>query len=1123
MLCARCQAEIPAGARFCAACGAPVGVPCPHCATPIFVGQRFCTGCGADAAQGTPAVAGAATAAVRGAVAAAAAAMAPPAAPAPAGIPIDASDDGERRQATVMFSDLSGYTALNESSDPEDVEALMARIKSDASAVIERHGGTVNQFVGDEIMALFGIPVARRDDARSAVEAALELHGVVDAYLATLEPAFAQSLAMHTGIATGLVVARRSDARAGDFALTGDAVNTAARLRSAAASREVVVSATTWQQVSDAFDAEATAPMAVKGKDQPLVAYRVRGARKAPAGDATPLVGRDDELRDFLAWAEACRQRRRSRVVIVRGDPGVGKSRLVAEFVARARALGFSCHTASVLDFGAETGRDAVRSLARGLLGVDGSAAESARRTAIDRASAARPMAAEQLLFLHDLLDVAPPAEQRALAAAMSTTAREQGSLHVLCDVVAAVGAAAPLLLVVEDIHWADTWTLERLAALAVLAAKQPLLLVMTTRFAGDPSAGAWRTALHGAPLTGIDLGPLTLDDSHRLAALSSTMPATLVASCVERAEGNPLFLLQLLLDAGAAAQTRLPGSIQALVHTRMDRLAGEDKAALQAASVLGQRFSAEALRHLLDRAAYDPRPLVENFLVRADAGEFMFCHALIRDGAYASLLHKRRRALHTRAAEWFASRDGALAAEHFDRADDPRAAAAYLDASLTPAEQCRHAAALVLVERGLALAVAPDTRFALLMAQGRLLLELGRPGDAIEAARAALAAASSAGERARALIAMAAGMRLNERIAEGLAALDEAEPLATEAALALDLSRLHHLRGNLLFPLGRVTDCVTEHELARRFARDAGSLEAEAAAIGGLGDGYYLQGRMRSAHQQFRSCVAMARAHGFGRLEVANLYMIGWSGLHLAEISAGASVGHEAIALAMRASQPRAEMMARQLVTSVEGLLRGGHEEAERQAAAALTLARTLGARRFEAQTLGVCAVLALRDGQQERARRLVDEALALCRLHGMGHIGPWLHGVRALTESEPAARSHWLDEGERQLALGSVSHNHVDLRGIAIDALLEVGDLDGVERNCVRIESYTAQEPLPLHDWIVRRGRALARVARGERDDALAASLRALHDEGTRAELKVLLPALDRAIARVGAASAG
>jgi len=1098
MTCARCQADIPAGARFCPSCGAPVGVPCPQCAAPIFAGQRFCTGCGADAAPAASTVP-----------------------VSPASSTAGPNEEGERRHATVMFSDLSGYTALNETFDPEEVEALMARVKADASAVIERHGGTVNQFVGDEIMALFGIPVARRDDARRAVAAALDLHAVVDAYLATLEPAFARSLAMHTGIATGLVVARRSDARAGDFALTGDTVNTAARLRSAAASREVVVSATTWQQVSDAFDAESTAPLALKGKDQALVAYRILGARKASAGDATALVGRDEELRDFRALAEACAQRRRSRVVIVRGDPGVGKTRLVAEFVAIGRDLGFSCHGAPVLDFGAETGRDAVRSLARSMLGVDGAADEATRRRAIERASQARSMAPEQLLFLHDLLDVAPPAELRALAAAMSTTAREQGSLHALCDIVATVGAALPLLLVVEDIHWADAWTLERLAALAVLAAKQPLLLVMTTRFAGDPSAGAWRTSLHGAPLTGIDLGPLTGEDSQRLAALSSTMPAALVASCVERAEGNPLFLLQLLLDAGAAAQTSLPGSIQALVHTRMDRLAGEDKAAMQAASVLGQRFAIEALRHLLDRAGYDPRLLVENFLVRADSGEFMFCHALIRDGAYASLLHKRRRALHARAAEWFASRDSVLAAEHFDRADDPRAAAAYLEASLTLSEQFRHAAALALVERGLALAVAQETRFALLMARGRLLVEIGRPGDAIEAARAALEAASNGGERARALIAMAAGMRVNDRIADGLAALDEAEPLATASALALDLSRLHHLRGNLLFPLGRDADCVREHEVARRLARDAGSLEAEAAAMGGLGDGYYLQGRMRSANRQFQACVAMARANGFGRLEVANLSMIGWTGMHLAELSAAAAAGQEAIALALRASQPRAEMMAHSLVASVDGLFRGQRDEAERQLAAALALARTLGARRFEAQALGVRAMLELRDGQREHARQLVDEALAVCRIHGMGHIGPWLHGVRALAEDDADARSRWLDEGERQLSLGCVSHNHVQLREAAIDALLEIGDLEGVERNCVRIERYTAQEPLATSDWIVGRGRALVRVARGERGDPLSATLQTLRDEGTRAEMFTLVPALDAAIAQVASAS--
>jgi hypothetical protein len=162
------------------------------------------------------------------------------------------------------------------------------------------------------------------------------------------------------------------------------------------------------------------------------------------------------------------------------------------------------------------------------------------------------------------------------------------------------------------------------------------------------------------------------------------------------------------------------------------------------------------------------------------------------------------------------------------------------------------------------------------------------------------------------------------------------------------------------------------------------------------------------------------------------------------------------------------------------------------------------------------------LRGGQRERARQLVDEGLAVCRIHGMGHIGPWLHGIRALAEEADAdARSRWLEEGERQLALGCVSHNHVQLREIAIDALLEIGDVEGVERNCVRIERYMAQEPLAMSEWIVRRARALARVARGERGDAIGATLQVLRDEGTRAEIFALVPALEAAIAQVDAAS--
>ena len=1082
MPCPRCQADQLPGARFCGSCGAALAAACAQCGAALADGLRFCTGCGHEV-----------------------------------GTSRASEDEGERRHATVMFADLCGYTALNEAQDPEVVEAVMARIKADATTVIERHGGTVNQFVGDEIMALFGVPLAHRDDARSAVTAALELHRVVDDFVATLGPAIAAGLAMHTGINTGLVVTRRSDARAGDYALTGDAVNTAARLRGLAEPGEVVVSADTWRQVADYFEGEANAPVDVKGKEQPLVAYRVRGPRQAAdGGGGGSLVGREEEQRDFRAIAEACAERQRSRVLVVRGDPGVGKSRLVAEFVASARSLGFSCHGAAVLDFGAETGRDAVRSLARSLLGVPGTSDEATRRDAIERSHAANPVAPERRLFLYDLLDVAPPPDLRALAAAISVGARQKGSLQALCDLATGSGSKMPLLLVVEDIHWADAWTLERLAALAVLAARQPLLLVMTTRFAGDPTAGAWRTMLHGAPLLGIDLAPLRADEALRLALQTSAMSPALAQSCVERAEGNPLFLLQLLLNAGEAAQSSLPGSIQALVHTRMDRLAPAHKFALQSAAVLGQRYTVEALRHLIDDPVYDCRLLEEHFLVRADGSEFMFCHALIRDGAYASLLHKRRRALHARAAGWFASRDLILAAEHFDRAEDSRAPGAYLAASEALSAQFHHQAALTLVERGLAIAAEQPVRFALLIARGHLLVDLGRSADAIEACRLALAGAASATERAQALLVMAAGMRLNDRIAEGLAALDEAEPLAQAAGLSLELARLHHLRGNLLFPLGRHAECLREHGLAREHARQSGSLEAEAAALGGLGDGYYLQGRMHSAHQQFRECVALARAQGFGRLEVANLSMVGWSGLYLARIADAAAVGHEAISLARQASQPRAELMARGLVAWIDGVIRDRRDEARAQTQAALQLIRSLGARRFEAQMLAVNALLALRQGQREEAVEFAEESLAICRTHGMGHIGPWAYGVRALIETEPTARLRFLDEGERQLTLGCVSHNHVQLRELAIDALLEIGDWNGVDANCDRIRVYTADEPLPVSNFSIARGTALARFGRGERGDALRAQLGALHEEGTRAELNSYLPALAGALER-------
>jgi hypothetical protein len=208
--------------------------------------------------------------------------------------------------------------------------------------------------------------------------------------------------------------------------------------------------------------------------------------------------------------------------------------------------------------------------------------------------------------------------------------------------------------------------------------------------------------------------------------------------------------------------------------------------------------------------------------------------------------------------------------------------------------------------------------------------------------------------------------------------------------------------------------------------------------------------------------------------------------------------------------------MMGRLLVGWVEALVRGRLDAAERQADSALEIARSLGARRFEANLLGLSAVIELRRGNRTHARELAQSAMATCRQHGMGHGGPWTYGVCALVETDPNVRLSLLEEGEKQLTRGCVSHNFIQLRELAIDALLEMGDWDGVVTNCERIRAYTADEPLAMCDFVVARGLALARFGRGERSTALQESLLSLQAEGAAAELNTFLPALEAALRR-------
>jgi len=1017
-------------------------------------------------------------------------------------VPAGVGEEGERRHATVMFSDLTGYTALNEAFDPEEVEQVMARIKREASRIIERHGGRVNQFVGDEVMALFGVPLTRRDDARHAVRAALELHAAVDGIAASLAARLGRHLSMHTGVHTGLVIARRSDTRSGDYTLTGDTVNTAARLRGLAEPGEVVVSPQTWQQVADYFEAQAGTAVEVKGKERPLLPYRILSERPVPQGGSRPLIGRAEELQQFGMVLQGCVQRRRGRVVLVRGDPGMGKSRLVAEFADTAREQGLTCNLTTIQDFGARTGHDAIRGLVQDWMGLAPDADEASRAAAIALQFGAGTDGAVHQPFLYELLDVTPPTEARAVLSAVDAAVRQRSTLDALTFLLRSELEQGPTLVLVEDIHWADAWTLQQIASLLALAAEGPLLAILTTRFAGDPTAGEWRTVLHGMPLTSMDLQPLERDDALRLAAGAASISDALLRSCVERAEGNPLFLEQLLLNAGDESSANLPGSIQALVQARMDRLSSTDKHALHAAAVWGQRVPMSMVRHLLDDPQYDARALAEQFLVRLQGDELQFSHALIRDGAYGSMLHARRRQLHCGAAEWVRERDVALAAEHFERAEDVRAAGAYLQASDQQSRQYHYSEALALVDRALALPDAGDAGFGLRLARARLLLEIGHANASIAAAGAAIDAARSDGDRALGLIAMASGMRIVDRMAEGLELLQEAQPLAERAGLVLDLSHLHELRGNLLFTQGRSDDCRQAHEQALALAREAGSAEAECAALGGLGDASYSSGNVLRGAGLIQQCVDMAREQGFLKVEMAYLPMVSWSMYYMLELPQALAVSERAITLAGRVHNPRAEMLARAQMVMVDGCIRGNHQQAMAHVDRALELAQMMGSRRFEAITWFFRSLLVMRGGDIAGARAHLATAFNMIG-EGMSFLGAQLYGLKGLLAEDASELHDALAAGEDLLAQGALSHNYFVYYDFAIQACIGVARWDEALRYCGALDTYTAAGPFPWATFICARGRALIRHGKGDRSAELLAELRRLSDVASDRQL--------------------
>jgi class 3 adenylate cyclase/tetratricopeptide (TPR) repeat protein len=1047
--CKACEFENREGRKFCASCGAALPAPCRDCGFANEAGDRFCGGCGR--LLGDEAVA-----------------------PAPTRT-ASAVPEGDRRPVTVLFCDLVGYTRLSSVLDPEDVHELLERFFATVDAVVDRFGGTIDKHIGDAAMALFGAPVAHGNDAVRAVRAALEIHASV----AKLGFNLPSPLAVHIGIAMGEVVASEVGGRRHrGYTVTGEAANVAARLIAEATSGETLVSDAVYRATGHSIAYEQVGPMTLKGLDRPIDVWRPTGANAA-AADGQTLVGRRAEMAQFRAVLDACIEGTSGAVILIRGEAGIGKTRLMEEFVSAAAASGLATHAGVVLDFGTERGHGAVRTVVARLLGLGPNASSDTVERMVETACGELKLQPDDALYLRDLLEQTQADETRAVYEAMDTAARLQGKERVLVELVKAAADRQPLLISVEDVHWADSETLSLLAAITRATAASRSVLAMTTRLEGDPLDGNWRGIAGGATFVTIDLSPLSPADALAMARRFVDADA-LATQFVERAGGNPLFLEQLLRSAGDLTDGRLPSSIQNVVLARTDLLSAEDRRAIQAASVLGQRFTLPHLRSLLQEPRYVCDTLIRSVLLRPIRDGLQFAHALVRDGVYGSLTHARRRELHKAAAELFVN-DPVLRAEHLDRARDAAAPRAYVEAAKTQADLFRHDQAVALATRGLALAADKRDIVDLALLLGDLEQNAGRGVESLAAYARALDASDAEADRRRALIGRAAANRLVARLDNAFSALAEAEPTAAEDRDDRALAEIHYLRGNLHFVRGELPACRSEHERALAAARRIDSPEWQARALSGLADAQYMDCRMATALRHFADCVDLCDAHGLARVAAPNSVMMGHCRQYNCDFDQGLSdmrKGHE---IAVRIGNRHGQMFA------IQGqgfclTLAGRYDKADELQPLALELARALNARRYEAVILAQCGEVALSKGHRSEAVALARAAREISDETGPGFVGPLIRGLLALTAGTPEEGEAELAAGEALLAKGAVGHNHFWLRRYASERALLLKDWDEAERQADALLGRMADEPLAYASCLAARAHGLARRGRGD-----------------------------------------
>ncbi len=989
-------------------------------------------------------------------------AAAPPADEDDAGVPQQAPRAMPTlREAVVLCVRDGGASTTRDASDPERERQRWTALETRVRTVAGRFGGHVDRIGEGEVLVVFGLAALAGNESDRAVRTAWELTAEPSTALRASEGAVA------CGIAAGQILPAAVEA---PFPLSGRPVAEARDIARASPPGATFVSPEVAGRLHGDIELQASEDDAARTT---LRVASIAGR----AASATPhrFVGRRAELALLTTLLAEIAASRRARTVLIRGEPGIGKSAIAAELARAATRQGIGSRTLQVLDFGQVAVERPLPALALGLLAAGTDASTDDRAAVVTEATARGLIAPEEALFASDLVDAVIPDEGRSRLAAMDSHSRERGRASLLHRMLQQA-AEQPLLLVIEDVHWASAHEIAQLAELAASAAACPLLVCLTSRPGDDVLAAAWRARGSGSPLTTLDLGPLAEDEARDLASSQTGLPAASVERCIATAHGHPLYLEQLL-RAAHSGQPALPGSVRGLVLARIERLAPAVQHAVHAAATLGIRFSQDALRHVLADPNYCAGTLEQAGLIAVEGDDCRFAHALIRDAVYESLLGSTRREFHRRAASWCEGRDSGLLAEHLAAADDTGAAAAYVRAATENLHAYRLERALIYAERAVECARQPQDSGDSQATLGDVHLVAGRPSEAIDAFRSSIDLATTRAARARAWLGLATSLRIVDRHDEALASLARAEQ-EVDPSDTRRLANLWTLRGNLHFPRGELDLCLAAHERALGFATAAGSVEEIARARGGLGDAHYQRGRLRSAHAEFRDCVTLSERHGLKGLQLSYLPMLAVTQTYTGPLEVALATCTRAAAEARKLGDRRAQVLALASKAAVE-LYRARYAESLESSTQGLALACELGARRFEAETLGLrgLAQLALREPTQALAalESAADTAREVCPTY----CGPFAYAALALVLDDEVRIRALLQEGEDLLARGCVSHNYLEFYHLGIEVALGIGDTSRVLRYAAQLEAYTRDEPVAWADVVVARGRALAAAA--------------------------------------------